>query len=682
MKPGATSVGGKWTLPSKEYTETLDDEEETEFDVGHTSNFSFFEHIMANEEPQPSMNESMDIHVAELIDQYHSDSITGNQFPRNKSKTDDQHTGSFWNSQDITVIEDNANTDSESEIQDLASSFITICTSLLADDNHLTELDNSTDSDDQLHISLATIVKYEDYRKCKKDPLWNERYEPAHNKEMESMMKRGVFTRMKRSDVPKGANIVKSKMIYALKLAADGTTDKYKARLVAKGYSQQWGVDYFESYAPTPMHYIFRILMTLALKFNMVIRQFDISTAFLHGELNEDIYMEFPPGMEEYDSDGNSLIVKLNYGLYGLKQGARSWNATFHKTLIRLGLKRSEYEPCLYIKDKTWIYVYVDDLIIFSPNNKIVDDLHASLQKDYTVTGGDPIKSFLGMHMTRSKDGTSMTLSQKALIEQLSDKFPTIKETRKVKTPMPPDSQFYKQDCLTEDDPSYDGKMHNAYRQILGTLLYVCGKTRPDLCYSLSKASTVMSAPGKKHYDLLWHIFRYVYHSRDLNLTMHPDNNPDVLLEAYTDSDWAREISTRKSTTGNVTKLNGVVISSTSKNQNGIAHSTAEAELIAATATCKDIVHQRRILSELGFSQTSPTTLYCDSKSAIDITNNPMVGSRLRHVQISDFWCRELVDRKIVKLVKISGDNNLADSFTKPLAGNLFHKYRAGLGII
>jgi hypothetical protein len=286
------------------------------------------------------------------------------------------------------------------------------------------------------------------------------------------------------------------------------------------------------------------------------------------------------------------------------------------------------------------------------------------------------------MHLTRSADGSTMTLSQKALIEQLADKLPDIKSTRKVSTPMPPDQQFYKADCVSPDDPTYDDALHSNYRRILGTLLYICGKTRPDLSYSLSKASTVMSAPSKKHYGLLWHIFRYVYHSRDLTMTMKPDSTPDVTLLGFTDSDWARDVSTRKSTSGYATQLNGVTISSTSKSQTGVAHSSAEAELVAATATCKDIIHQRRVLSELGFPQTQPTVLNCDSQSAMDITNNPIVGSRLRHVQISDFWCRELVDRNIVKLEKIAGTNNLADIFTKPLAGQPFYQYRSGLGIM
>jgi transposase InsO family protein len=666
-------LGGNWHLPSQEYDPTLDDDDDTTNNISADDRFKFTDFIIDNDTPQPQAADAMDFHTAESIDQYHS------YTPTNSPATSNPPTTPFvsWRTKP-----DDSPTPSATEPEDHTSSFLTTCASLLTASTHAHEPFDPVAPDHQMNMSLSTVVKYEDHRQCKKDPLWTDRYEPAHNKEMESMMTRNVFTRLKRSEVPKGANIVKSKMIYALKLAADGSIDKYKARLVAKGYSQLWGIDYFESYAPTPMHYIFRILITLALIFGMIIRQFDISTAFLHGELNEDIYMAFPPGMEETDADGNPLVVKLNYGLYGLKQGARSWNATFHKTLTKLGFTRSQYEPCLYMKGTTWIYVYVDDLIVFAPTNAEIDDLYSSLTKEYKVTGGEPIKSFLGMHMSRSTDGTTMTLSQKALIEQLADKFPEIKASRKVSTPMPSDAQFYKADCTPTDSPAYDEARHNAYRRILGTLLYICGKTRPELSYSLSKASTVMSAPCKKHYDLLWHIFRYVYHTRNLVMKMKPDPNPDVQLQGYTDSDWARDISTRKSTTGNATTLNNVIISSTSKSQTGVAHSSAEAELVAATVTCKDIVHQRRVLSELGFPQTKPTILHCDSQSAMDITNNPIVGSRLRHVQISDFWCRELVDRNIVQLQKIAGTNNLADIFTKPLAGQPFYQYRAVLGII
>ena len=656
-----TPMGGTWHLPSAQYNPDVDDDDDT--DTSTTDQNSTYKDFIIEDNETYHHDDVMDFHIAESIDNYHDDTPPPNQ----TTSTNPYHT---W-----ATHEDDSDTEPE---QSFMSSFM----AFLSYEAHVNDAYDPIENDYHMNMALSTVVKYEDHRKCKKDPLWESQFQPAHDKEMASLETHNVFTRIKRKDVPKNANIVKSKMIYALKLAADGSTDKFKARLVAKGYSQLWGIDYFESYAPTPMHYIFRMLITLALKFNLVIRQFDISTAFLHGELNEDIYMAFPPGMEERDADGNDLVVKLNYGLYGLKQGARSWNSTFHKSLTAMGYTRSQYEPCLYTKGKVWIYVFVDDLIVIAPTDAEVDALHEALKQEYTLTGGDPIKSFLGMHLTRSADGRTMYLSQKALIEQLADKFPTIKSSRKVSTPMPPDLQFYKADCISTDDPKYDETMHSNYRKILGTLLYVCGKTRPDLCYSLSKASTVMSAPSPKHYSLIWHIFRYVYHTRDFKLVMKPNDSPDVDLVGFTDSDWARDISTRKSTSGYATQLNGVTISSTSKSQTGVAHSSAEAELVAATATCKDIIHQRRILCELGFPQKTPTVLNCDSQSAMDITNNPIVGSRLRHVQISDFWCRELTDRNIVKLEKIAGTNNLADIFTKPLAGQPFYQYRSGLGIM
>jgi hypothetical protein len=683
LTPGPHPSAQGWTTPSKKYSPELDDLDPTVDDEPTNKQESFVEYVISENDSAFHIDD-MDYHTANAIDSYHDPTVDNplTSTPNNTSSTEPV----VLNDTDFLVgltpePMESAPALTTPNQRGMTSRFLALVTSLIVADSHEDPYHDCTTFDDPINFALSTVVKYEDYTQATKDPLWKTWYEPAHNKEMQSLEERGVFTRMKKTDVPKGCNIVKSKVIYAQKYASDGSMTKAKMRLCAKGYSQRWGVDFFESFAPTPMHSVFRILMIIALKFNMVIKQYDVSTAFLHGELNEDIYMEFPRGMQEYDSDGNLLVVKLNYGLYGLKQGSRCWNTTFDKSLKNLGYTRSSYEPCLYIKDGTYIYLYVDDLIVISPDTKRVDELYKQLSKEYNLTGGEDIESFLGVHIERSTDGKSMTLSQKALIEQLADQFPTIKGSRPVKQPMVSDAQFYKADCVQPTDDKYDAKLHTQYRSILGTLLYVCGKTRPDISYSLSKASTVMSAPSQKHMDLLWHIFRYVFHTRAMKMTVKPDNNPNVNHDGYSDSDWARDLSTRKSTTGICTKINGCIVSSSSKTQAGIVHSTGEAELVAATTTCKDIVHQRRILAELGFPQTSPTILYCDSTSAINISNNPMIGSRLRHVQISDFWVRELVDRQIVKLSKISGEHNVADVFTKPLTGTPFYEYRAELGI-
>ena len=535
--------------------------------------------------------------------------------------------------------------------------------------------------DDHINFALSTVVIYEDYRKAKMDPKWETRWKPAHETEMKAMLENGVFDMIRVTDIPPRTNIVDSKMIYAEKYDSDGSIAKWKARLVAKGFTQRHGIDFFESFAPTPMNSVWRILLTIASCFKCRVKHFDISTAFLTGDLNEKIYMRMPAGMRPRDDNNVEYVALLNSPIYGLRQSARQFYEKLNDVLTKNGYNRSTHEPCLYMKGNTYLMVYVDDILVVSANDTETDSVKRVLSENFKITGGDDVKTFLGMKISQSKDGTTFEVSQQQLIEDLAEKFPSIRGSRPVKTPIPANTQFNKQHCVADTDREYDRIMHSQYRQIVGALLYLAGKTRSDLQYAISKASTVMSSPGPQHFELLWHIFRYTYHSRELKMHVKAIFTGDVVLECETDSDWARDKDTRKSTSGYVTCINGCVTAAKTKTQTSVSQSSAEAEMIAATLACKDIVHQRRLLAEMGFPQVTPTLLKCDSKSVIDSANNPMVGSKLKHVQIGDFWCRELIDRNIIRFQKVSGLDNLADMFTKPLVGQAFHKWRAALGI-
>ena len=533
---------------------------------------------------------------------------------------------------------------------------------------------------DQVNFSLSTTVVYEDYRKAKKDPKWESCWSQAHSTEIKAMLENNVFDFT--TDVPTGTNIVDSKMIYSEKYNTDGEIAKWKARMVAKGYTQRYGIDYFLSFAPTPMDSVWRILLIIAACFKSSVKHFDISTAFLSGDLEETIYMRMPAGMRHTDDIGNEYYAKLNSPIYGLKQSARKFYEKLTDVLVTNGYIRSSMEPCLYMKDNTYAMVYVDDILVCSSNVLEVNQLEKILHSTFKITGGDDVSNFLGMKIHQSACKSKFSVSQQQIIEDLADKFPSIRGTRHVKTPLPENAQFNKEHCVDEDDRRYDPIRHRQYRQIIGTLLYCAGKTRMDIQYAISKASTVMSAPGQEHFDSLWHIFRYVYHSREMKMIIKPIFNGTILLDANSDSDWARDIGTRKSTSGCITRINGSITSAKTKTQSSISQSAAEAEMIAASLTCKEIVHQRRLLNEMGFPQTTPTLLNCDSKSVIDASNNPMVGSKLKHVQISNFWCRELIDKNIIQFRKVSGLDNLADMFTKPIVGEPFRRYRAELGIV
>jgi hypothetical protein len=193
--------------------------------------------------------------------------------------------------------------------------------------------------------------------------LWQQ----ARQAEKQSLQDLDVYTTVPLSSVPKGTSLLKSMYIHKLKTKSDGTVDKYKARLVVKGYSQQYGVNYTDSFAPVAKFTTLRTILSLAAQNRWKLRQFDVATAFLYAPLEEEIYMHFPAGEEEYSATGELLVVKLLKSLYGLKQAPRNWFIHFTTFLKDYGFTQSTRDPCLFLyyegnSLKCVLNVYVDDV--------------------------------------------------------------------------------------------------------------------------------------------------------------------------------------------------------------------------------------------------------------------------------------------------------------------------------
>ena len=169
------------------------------------------------------------------------------------------------------------------------------------------------------------------------------------------------------TELPKGKKSVGCKWVFSVKYKADGRLERYKARLVAKGYTQTYGVDYQETFAPVAKMSTVKVLLSLAVNLNRDLQQYDVKNAFLHGDLEEEIYMEIPPGFEE--RLGTNKVCKLQKALYGLKQSPRAWFGRFAKVMLAAGYKQSQADHTLFIKHSktggvTALLVYVDDIIV------------------------------------------------------------------------------------------------------------------------------------------------------------------------------------------------------------------------------------------------------------------------------------------------------------------------------
>ncbi|CAI9772674.1 unnamed protein product [Fraxinus pennsylvanica] len=342
------------------------------------------------------------------------------------------------------------------------------------------------------------------------------------------------LTHSQTSDKKKGIVIPSCRWVYKIKFNVDGTIERYKARLVAKGYTQLEGVDYHETFSPVAKLVTVRTLLAIAAAKGWYLHQFDVNNAFLHGSLEEEVYMEIPPG---YSTDQNSdlhnkgsfKVCKINKSLYGLKQASRQWYSKLSIFIIEQGFQQSKAYYSLFVRSTgdsfTTILIYVDDIIIAGSNEKIIDSLKVLLDEKFKIKDLGNLKYFLGIEVARSTKGIQIC-QRKYALDILSD-LGTIGVTP-AKIPLDQNVKLSKDEGDTLPDPA-------SYRRLVGRLLYLT-ITRPDLLYSVHLLSQYMQAPRTSHMNATRKILRYIKRAPGLGLFF--PSNSNLQLKAYTDSDW------------------------------------------------------------------------------------------------------------------------------------------------
>ncbi|KAL5730657.1 hypothetical protein ACHQM5_003455 [Ranunculus cassubicifolius] len=298
----------------------------------------------------------------------------------------------------------------------------------------------------------------------------------------------------------------------------------------------------------------------------------------------------------------------------------------------------------------------------------MVEDLKKAMMKEFEMSDLSLMKYFLGIQVQQSKG--KIIVFQEKYTTDLLKRF-NMSNCKPVATPLAVNEKLQ----LDDGSPKADDK---TYRSLVGSLLYLTN-TRPDIEYSVSLLSRFMHEPSNLHFSAAKRILRYLQGTKNLGLKyMKEDDNK---LVGFTDSDWAGSVDDRKSTSGYVFRLGSKVISWSSKKQQTIALSSAEAEYIAATdATC-EAAWLRRILRDLQQEDEAPTTIHCDNKSAIAMTKNPAFHSRSKHIEIKHHFIRDYVNKREIQLEYVNTNEQLADIFTKAVSTEKFNYFRECLKI-
>jgi len=209
-------------------------------------------------------------------------------------------------------------------------------------------------------------------------------------------------------ELPRGQKAVSCKWVYTPKYRADGTLERYKARLVARGFTQSYGIDYFETFAPVAKFNTIKILISLAAHLNWTMHQLDVKNAFLHGEIEEEVYMNPPPGYNL--TTGRNLVCKLKKALYGLKQSPRAWFGRFTQAMKKLQYSQSNGDSTMFFKKGisgklSILIVYVDDIIITGDDTDEVDMLKQKLAEEFDIKSLGTLRYFLGIEVAYSRNG-------------------------------------------------------------------------------------------------------------------------------------------------------------------------------------------------------------------------------------------------------------------------------------
>jgi len=500
------------------------------------------------------------------------------------------------------------------------------------------------------------------------DAVKHQVWKDAMTEEYESIIKNDVWEVVPR---PQDKTVVTSKWLYKMKHVADGSTEKYKARFVTRGFSQKEGIDYDEIFAPVARYTTIRSIIALAASQGWNLHQMDVKTAFLHGSIKEEVYVEQPEGFEIYDR--KSHVCRLKKALYGLKQAPRAWYERIDSYLMKLGFTRSEADPNLYFKvedDKPLILVlYVDDLFLTGADPLILK-CKRELASEFEMKDLGLMHYFLGLEVWQ-KPG-EIFLSQGKYVVKILERFRMV-DCKPVTTPMELD---FKKLSGSAAGPVLQNATE--YRQLVGAIMFLVN-SRPDICFAVNTLSQHMVEPHHIHWIGAKNLLRYLRGTITYGLRYIAR---DVRLFGYTDADWAGNVEDRKSTSGCCFSLGSASISWMSRKQKSVALSTAKAEYIAASMASCEAVWLRKLFSELFGFTLDTIVILCDNQSGIRLSENPIFHDRSKHIDIRYHYIRDMVQRGAIRLHHIGTDEQVADILTKPLGKVKFLTFREQLGVV
>jgi hypothetical protein len=515
-----------------------------------------------------------------------------------------------------------------------------------------------------------------------KDPVKCAKWRQAIRLEFRQMIKNGVWRKGSGiNSLPANRKGIGTKWVFKEK-----KNGVFRARLVAKGYDQIAGIDFQYNFAPVTSEVTLRILLVMWVVNDLFAEIADVQTAFLHGDLEEEIFIKIPPGYKEYLSETKETIdekfLKLEKATYGLVQAARSWWKKFTTVLkSELGFTQFENDSCLLKRHtsdgQVYLIVYVDDCFVLGDKRAVKQAL-AEIEKHFAITRSETIEDFIGCRI--EKENKSILLSQPDLIKKMMKKFgDKTRDMKDYETPAPSGSHIIR---CQDDEAKLNDDEQAEFRSGVGSLLYLLKHSRPDLSNSVRELSKVMDGANKAHQKALFRAIKFVEQTQERKLVLSPScESLNWEIKAYSDSDFAGDSDTRKSVSGYIIYLNGAAIAWRSKGQKSVSLSSTEAEYMAISEVAMEILYIVGILKFLDMKINYPIEVNVDNIGAVYLSKTATTGNRTKHIDTRYHFVREYIEDGIVKVVFVRSEDNDADIFTKNLNGETFERHSVSIGL-
>ncbi|GJV38428.1 putative ribonuclease H-like domain-containing protein [Tanacetum coccineum] len=522
---------------------------------------------------------------------------------------------------------------------------------------------NHTDFQHCLFACYLSQVEPRSVAQALEDPSWVD----AMQEEIQQFKFQNVWILV---DLPEGKYAIRTKWVLKNKRDARGIVVRNKARLIAQGHRQEEGIDYDEVFAPVARIEAIRLFLAFTSYMGFMVYQMDVKSAFLFGSIDEEVYVT---QLKVFvDPQYPKKVYKVVKALYGLHQAPRAWYATLSAFLLKHDYRRCTIDKTLFLKkhksDIILVQVYVDDIIFGFTKKAWCDEFEALMKGEFEMSAIGELIFFLGLQVQQRPDG--IFIGQDKYVQEILKKF-NLESVRTATTPYEAPKPKSKNEL---DNPV---NVH-LYRSMIGSLMYLT-TSRPDIMFAVSACSRNQVTPTTSNLEALKKIFKYLKGQPKLGL-WYPRESPFV-LEDYSDSDYVGANKDRKSTTSGCQFLGRRLISWQCKKQTIVATSSTEAEYVAVANCYGQVLWIQNQLLDYGYNFMN-TKIFIDNQSTICIVKNPVFHQRTKHIEIRHHFIRDANEKKLIQVLKIHTDDNVADLLTKAFDGPRFNHLMVNIGML